>query len=89
MQANGNCLFRAACYVLHLNEHDHKLLRHQVATYVQNRGDVLGGLLNYSPDDGCLFAEHVNYLRGVGNAFGDNAIIALANVYYRKVHISS
>lgn len=84
---DGNCLYRAASLALYSNESHHLLLRDKVATHIENEGSIMGTLIDISPDDGANWSEHVAALRCNGTAVGEDAIIALAKVCGKDVHI--
>jgi hypothetical protein len=58
-----------------------------VANHIKHSGSILGGLLQVSPDDGHRFSEHVQSQSADGVAVGEDAIVALANVCRREVHV--
>ena len=84
---DGNCFYRAACYKLHGNDAGYAELRRQVADYLKQTGNILGGVISVSPDDGKTFNEHIQTLLTDGQPVGEDAIIALANICDREVHI--
>ena len=87
MQSNRNCLFRADFYELNGSEGGHGKLRELVASYIEESGCILSDLLAHSPDDGKLLPDHIKYVRTLGNAVGEDAILAVANVCKRDVTV--
>jgi hypothetical protein len=65
-------------------------MRHKVANWLEQQGEVLGGLIHESPDDGYDHVSHVQAVRTLCTPVGEDAIIAIANVFKRQVavHIS-
>ncbi len=84
---DGNCFYRAACFSLHGNDKHFATLRQDVADHIKRSGSILGGLVDTSPDDGQPFSDHVLSVSGNGVAVGEDAIVALANVCRREVHV--
>jgi hypothetical protein len=86
VQGDGNCFYRAVCHILHGNDNLHAELRQELADYVIKSGSLLGGLVSSSCNRE-LFAEYLQALRTDGESVGEEAIIALANMCQREVHI--
>ena len=87
VQADGNCLFRAVSFVINGHEGDREFLRAATASHIKNSECILGGLPDKSPDDDDSFREHIATLRTVGNAAGEDAIIALTEVVHREIDV--
>ena len=58
-----------------------------MADYIKQIGNILGGVISVSPDNGKAFNEHIQTLLTDGQPAGENAIIAPANICHREVHI--
>jgi OTU domain-containing protein 5 len=87
VDGDGNCLFRAVSYAISGSESGHKSLRASAASFIESSGSILGGLLHTSPDDNSSFTAHLANLRSLGNSVGEDAIIALAEVTQREIHV--
>jgi hypothetical protein len=85
---DGNCFYRAACYSLHGSDACHTELRQELADYVLKQGSVLGGLVS-ATDNSVMFSKYVQALLTDGECVGEEAVVALANMCVREVHIYS
>lgn len=86
VRGDGNCFYRAACYGLYGSESRHAELRQLVADYVLQSGSILNGLVTVSGNSD-VFAKHIDALISDGQSVGEEAVMALANVCRREVHI--
>ena len=83
---DGNCFYRAACFGLYGNDARHAELREQLADFVLQSGSMLDGVISMSGNSN-LYAKHIDSLITAGKSVGEEAIVALAHMREREVHV--
>ena len=88
VQGDGNCFYRAVSYLTTGNEFSLPAIRQSIADIIEQRGNILGGLINSSRDN---FRNYICSLRTPGDYtyVGDETAIATAELYGRDVRIYS
>ncbi len=85
---DGNCFYRAVSYLTSGHENNHSAIRQLVADHIQNNS-LLSGVTDISPDDGLPAKQHIEQLHKHGVAVGEDAILAVVDLYNKELHVYS
>ena len=87
VRGDGNCLFRAISVNLYGSEEQHAYIRKTVADYLEGHSDQIECTEFTNQDDSLSLSDHIIKLSQDGYWAGEDAILAVANVYHCTVQV--